>query len=101
MRRAVAITTILSVTGGVGTGTAEAKLRNCHSWAHYPNVLISSARNMKCKTAKKDMRRYKGSIKKNFTTPGRFHCHRVSGNRLGGQWRCVKGSKAYRFEFGD
>ena len=101
MKRIAAITALLSVAAGMNAGAADAKVRNCHSWASYPNVLISSARNMKCKTAKKDMRRYKGSIKKHFTTPGGFHCHRVSGGRLGGQWRCVKGRKAYRFEFGD
>jgi hypothetical protein len=42
-----------------------------------------------------------GSIKRHFTTPGGFACSRVSGDRLGGQWRCVKGNRAYRFEFGD
>jgi hypothetical protein len=56
---------------------------------------------MKCKTARKDIRSYRGSIKKHFTTPGGFKCHRVSGGRLAGQWRCVKGRKAYRFDFGD
>jgi hypothetical protein len=99
IRNVAAATVILALS--VGIDTAEAKVRNCHSWASYPNVLISSARNMKCKTAKRDMRRYRGSIKKRFKTPGGFRCHRVSGGRLGGQWRCVKGRKAYRFEFGD
>jgi hypothetical protein len=101
MTRIAATTAILAIAAGASADEALAKVRNCHSWAYYPNVLISLARNMKCKTAKKDMRRYKGSIKKSFTTPGGFHCHRVSGGRLGGQWRCVKGAKAYRFEFGD
>ena len=36
-----------------------------------------------------------------FSTPGGFNCMRVAGNALAGQWRCVKGRKAYRFEFSD
>jgi hypothetical protein len=78
-----------------------AAVRGCHHWVSYPNLLISSARNMTCRAARREMRRYRRSIYRRFTTPGGFHCHRVSGNRLGGQWRCVKGRRAYRFEFGD
>lgn len=74
---------------------------DCHAWAYYPNVLISSARNMSCRAAKRDMRRYNGSIRRYFRTPGGFSCSQVSGGRLGGQWRCIRGSKAYRFDFGD
>ena len=80
-------------------GTAV--VRDCHTYAHYPNVLISSVRNMTCRSARRDMRRYRGSIRRRFTTPGGFRCTRVSGGRLGGQWRCTRGRKAYRFEFGD
>ena len=78
-----------------------AAVRDCHTYAHYPNVLISSARNMSCRAAKRDMRRYKGPIYRRFTTPGGFRCRRVSGTSYGGQWRCVRGVRAYRFEFGD
>ena len=98
MRTVAATTVILSIAAGVDV--ADAKVRTCHSRPG-ANVQVSSARNMYCKTARRDIRRYRGSIKKHFTTPGGFKCHRVSGNRLGGQWRCVKGRKAYRFEFGD
>jgi hypothetical protein len=78
-----------------------ASVHDCHSWAWYPNVLISSVRHMSCRSAKRDMRRYRRPIYRRFTTPGGFHCRRVSGGPLGGQWRCVRGSRAYRFEFGD
>ena len=74
---------------------------DCHTWASYPNVLISSARNMTCRAAALDMRRYRSSIFFRFRTPAGFVCTRVSGGRLGGQWRCVHGTRAYRFEFGD
>ena len=56
---------------------------------------------MSCRTAKRDLRRHKGSIGVRFRTPGGFRCTRVSGTALAGQWRCVKGRKAYRFEFSD
>ena len=74
---------------------------NCHVWASYPNTLISSARNMRCRAAAQDMRRYRGQIFRRFRTPGGFVCTRVSGGQFGGQWRCVRGTRAYRFEFGD
>ena len=70
-------------------------------FVHYPNTLISSARNMTCRAAARELRRYRGSIHRRFRTPGGFQCRRVSGGRLGGQWRCVKGTRAFRFEFGD
>jgi hypothetical protein len=56
---------------------------------------------MRCKTARRDLRRHVGSISFRFRTPGGFTCTRVSGNALAGQWRCVKKRKAYRFEFSD
>jgi len=80
---------------------APAAVVDCHTFAHYPNVLISSARNMSCRAARRDMRRYRRPIYRTFTTPGGFRCTRVSGMALGGQWRCVRGSRAYRFDFGD
>ena len=71
------------------TAEAPAKVRSCHTRADF-NLLISSARNMRCKTARRDLRRHVGSISFRFRTPGGFRCKRVSGNALAGQWRCVK-----------
>jgi hypothetical protein len=80
----------------------SAEVHDCNHWVSYPNLKISSARNMRCSTARGEMRRYKGAIRYSFTTPyRRFRCRRVSGTRLGGQWRCAKGRRAFRFEFGD
>jgi hypothetical protein len=81
--------------------TRHAAVRDCHVFVHYPNTRISSARNMTCRAAARELRRYRGSIHRRFRTPGGFQCGRVSGGRLGGQWRCVKGTRAFRFEFGD
>jgi hypothetical protein len=48
----------------------------------------------------REMRTCRGQISRTFETPGRFHCSRVSGGTFG-QWRCVRGARAFRFEFGD
>ena len=74
---------------------------NCDTPVNYPNTSISSARNLSCRKAARDLRAYNGNIDRTFRTPGRFRCHQVSGVPEGGQWRCVKGSRAYRFEFAD
>lgn len=84
-----------------GPGVAGAAVVNCDAWVSYPNIKISSARNLTCQAARREQRRYRGSIGFRFTTPGGFTCVRASGAPLGGQWRCVRGSRAYRFEFGD
>ena len=85
-----------------GGATAQsAWVRDCHHWAYYPNVLISSARNMTCRRARRVMRQYRAPIYRTFTIPAGFYCYRVSGGSLGGQWRCVKGGRAFRFDFGD
>ena len=79
-----------------------AEVHDCHHWVFYPNLYISSVRNMSGRTARGEMRRFKRPISYRFTTPyRRFRCRRVSGQRLGGQWRCVRGTRAFRFEFGD
>jgi hypothetical protein len=90
-----------AVAGSTKIPAGRDAVVDCHVFAHYPNVLISSARNMTCRAAAREMRRYRGSIKRRFRTPRGFRCSRVSGNSLGGQWRCVRGIRAFRFEFGD
>jgi len=84
----------------LGTGVSSARVRTCHVAAD-ATIHVSSARNMTCRAAARDIRRYRGSISTRFRTPGGFTCRRVSGNRLQGQWRCVNGAKAYRIEFAD
>lgn len=78
-----------------------AGVRRCHVFAPYPNIVVTSARNMTCLAAARELRRYRGSITRVFRTPGGFVCRRVSGGRLGGEWRCVRQTRAFRFEFGD
>lgn len=90
----------LVLTAG-GAQSAPTVVRDCHVWADYPNTLISSARDMTCKAAAAEMKRYQGQIFRRFRTPGRFLCTRVSGVPEGGQWRCVRGGQAFRFDFRD
>jgi hypothetical protein len=80
--------------------SARASLHECNVQATN-TAKISSARDMSCETAAKEMKRYRGEISTTFRTPGGFACTRVSGGQFGGQWRCVKGHKAFRFEFAD
>ena len=94
----------LAATDGAAASlpVQSAEVHDCNHWVNYPNLKLSSVRNMGCRTARGEMRRYGGSIRYRFTTPyRRFRCRRVSGTSLGGQWRCVKGGRAFRFEFGD
>jgi hypothetical protein len=80
--------------------TARASLHDCDLQATN-TATISSSRDMSCATAAREMKRYRGNISTTFKTPGGFSCTRVSGGELSGQWRCVKGHKAFRFEFAD
>jgi hypothetical protein len=79
---------------------ARASLHDCDLKATN-TATISSSRDMSCETAASEMKRYRGEISKTFKTPGAFTCTQASGGQFGGQWRCVKGHKAFRFEFAD
>jgi hypothetical protein len=92
---------LATVIAALAIGTSPANVVDCNAWASYPNIKISSARNMTCRAAVVEMRRYRGQIFRRFRTPGRFTCTRVSGGQFGGQWRCVRATLAFRFEFGD
>jgi hypothetical protein len=97
----VPLLVVASLAGAAAEAEASpTRVVRCHSAVDY-NILISSARNMTCRAAAKEMRRYRKSIARRFRTPGGFRCYRVSGGALGGQWRCVRGARAFRFEFGD
>ena len=99
-RATIGMAVVLLLGAALPAEAAPAKLRDCNTRADF-NLLISSARNMFCRTARRDLRRHNAPIAFSFRTPGNFRCMRVSGTPLGGQWRCVKGRKAYRFEFAD
>ncbi|MBJ7332555.1 MAG: hypothetical protein JHC95_21850 [Solirubrobacteraceae bacterium] len=78
---------------------AAAKPVECAHYAYYPTLMVSSARGLKCRTAVRDIKRYKGKLTETFRTPGGFACELVDGDRAEGQWRCVKADRAYRFEY--
>ena len=97
---ATASVALAGLAAPAGAEAVPARVVLCHAHADF-NILISSARNMTCRAAAREMRRYKGSIRTRFRTPGGFGCYRVSGNRLAGQWRCVRRTQAFRFDFSD
>jgi hypothetical protein len=96
------VSLIAAVAAGlvIVPSSARASLHACDIQATN-TARISSSRDMSCKTAATEMRRYTGNISRKFQTPGGFTCARRSGGELAGQWRCVKGHKAFRFEFAD
>ena len=94
------IALLVPLAAAAPSGAMPSRVRECAAKVDF-NIEISSARNMRCRTAKRDLRRHQGPIGRRFRTPGGFACRRVSGTALGGQWRCLRGTKAYRFEFAD
>jgi hypothetical protein len=98
--RAAAVTAAVATLSVLVPGSARASLHDCDIQATN-TAKISSARDMSCERAAREMRDYKGQISPRFTTPAKFTCARVSGGRFGGQWRCVHDHKAFRFEFRD
>jgi hypothetical protein len=98
----VVVTTLACLGATTANGAVHGRtgVVRCNVRADF-NIRISSARNMTCRSAAREMRRYRGSIGRRFSTPGGFLCGRVTGNRLAGQWRCVRGARAFRFEFSD
>jgi len=102
MRRCAAILSscLVATLAAAGSHMAAAAVRDCRSAAS-PNVVVTSARNMRCGQAAREMARYRGSISRSFRIPGGFRCTRVSGGRLSGTWRCVARPRAFRFRFAD
>ena len=98
--KVVALLAVLAAVAAAAATPARGGVVTCHARADF-NLLISSARNITCKAAVRELRRYRGSIARRFRTRGGFTCYRVSGSRLAGQWRCVRGRQAFRFEFSD
>jgi hypothetical protein len=92
---------LATIFAALALNATPAAVVDCNTWASYPNIKISSARNMTCRAAVLEMRSYRGQIFRRFRTPGRFTCSRVSGGQFGGQWRCVRAKQAFRFDFGD
>ena len=92
---------LATALAALAIGVSPTNVVNCNVWASYPNTKISSARNMTCRAAVVEMRRYRGQIFRRFRTSGGFTCSRVSGGQFGGQWRCARASQAFRFDFRD
>jgi hypothetical protein len=109
MKRA-ALILVLTLSGAVALAPASVAQeegyvdpfawRKCSHKVDF-NLKITAVRNMRCKGARRVMRRYDGSIARKFQTEG-FKCKLVKGRPISGIWRCKKGrTKAFRFAFGD
>jgi len=62
---------------------------------------VNSARGLTCQAAQSDLKNFSGARGSAFATPNGFDCVRLSGSRLGGEWRCTDGPQAFRFTYGD
>jgi hypothetical protein len=82
------------------SSAGSAIVRDCNHKIDF-NLKITSARNMRCRAARRVLRRHEGSIRRHFDIPGGFHCDLVEGRLISGIWRCTRGAKAFRFAFGD
>jgi hypothetical protein len=100
LKRALVLCLIALASSAGTAGAGNRGVGGCHVAVDF-NLVVSSARNMTCRAAGRELRRYKKSISRRFRTPRGFVCTRVSGGTLGGQWRCVRGGQAFRFEFSD
>jgi len=98
--RFLAVLTAVLAAAAASAPPARAEVVDCNV-AVGPLRTISSARNMTCRQAARDLRRYRGTTRRRFRTPGGFRCRQVAGIDVAGQWRCTRRAKAYRFEFVD
>lgn len=83
-----------------GASAGSAVVRSCNHAVDF-NLKIISARNMRCRAARRVMRRNDRPIGVNFAAPNGFRCKLAQGGPLGGIWRCTRGDKAFRFDFAD
>src|SRR3954451_13131818 len=79
--------------------SAPEPVSDCPGVGHEPTITNVSVRFMTCGQAQGIIDNF-GVIDSHFTVLG-YSCDRVSGQELGGQWRCTKGQQALRFDFGD
>lgn len=83
-----------------GAGARADVVRGCSHKVDF-NLKITSTRNMRCRAARRVMRRHQKSIRRHFDAPNGFGCDLVRGILISGEWRCTRGGKAFRFVFGD
>lgn len=91
---------LVALTLPSASAGSAAVVRACNHSVDF-NLKIISARNMRCRAARRVMRRHDGSIRRRFDAPNGFRCHLAEGRLISGIWRCTRGDKAFRFAFGD
>jgi hypothetical protein len=81
----------------VSPAPAALEITDCQSPAG-TGIRVTSAAGMTCAQGVREMRGGPSAVSERFTSPGGFVCQRVAGNQQRGQWRCSKGTRAFRFE---
>ena len=102
MRRLLTLIAIAALTALAlpATSAGSAIVRDCNHAVDF-NLKITSARNMRCRAARRVMRRNDKPIAINFAAPNGFRCKLAERGPLSGTWRCTRGVKAFRFDFAD
>ncbi len=97
LRTSLAVTTVAAAISLVPAGSASAK--RCAG----NGVTISGV--IAIHTTCSNARRIAGdTIQRCNAPPCRidgYHCRRLTGGQLGGEWRCTRGRRIVRFSFGD
>ena len=96
------ITVILAVLAALFlmASSAQARVRGCRVLVE-ETQLVTSARNMSCASAARDLRLTGYKAERSYRSHGGFHCRRLSGTDLSNTVRCERGVRAYRYAFGD
>lgn len=81
---------------------ASAAVSDCSTSVYGTSLVITSVRDMSCAQAAADQRRSRQCCLPRFRSAGGFRCS-ISINRglYAAQFRCVRGSRAYRFEYSE
>lgn len=77
-----------------GAQPADARVRNCEIVDGSVAAVVTSARNMTCRAAARDIRRSK--YRTHERTVGGFRCASTGRPYF---WRCTKGRQAYRWNY--
>lgn len=94
------VTLVAVVLAGLATvPAAQAGVRDCNVQVFGPSLVVTSARSMSCVAAARDIRRSASvCCQRRFISAGRFACRLLRGGEYAGEFRCVRGGRAYRFE---
>jgi hypothetical protein len=105
--RRTLILTVVALALAISASTAApaapaarvSAVADCSVWVWEGYARVTSARNVRCGLAARDLSHYGGRVRSRFTTPGGYTCRVTVMGASGGEWRCTSGARAYRFDY--